>query len=34
VRRTDRDVLRAKFNGLMGIAGSFVSRIVTIGEPL
>jgi hypothetical protein len=34
VRRTDRDALRAKFNGLMGSAGSFDSRIVNIGEPL
>ena len=34
VRRTERDTLRAKFNGLMGIAGSFDSRVVAIGEPL
>jgi hypothetical protein len=34
VRRTDRDALRAKFNGLMEVAGGSDSRIVTIGEPL
>jgi len=34
VRRTERDALRAKFNNVMGTAGSFDTCIVTIGEPL
>lgn len=34
MRRTDRDALRTKINGLMEVAGNFDSRIVTIGEPL
>ena len=34
VRRTERDALRARFNDVMGTAGNFDSRIVSIGEPL